>query len=179
MNVDTGPANSTNPADSDPTTSSADIGGPAADTAAAQVGRVRVALTRTGGVLGVTIRRALDTADLPVPAADRLRALTTSAIATPPPDAPSPDAPSPDAPSPDAPPPDAPSDAGPGTPRGQNINPTRRPAGRGGADRFSYVLEIEQAGHRTVLHVDEPLPSAIRPLLDLLRTAPTTPRTDP
>ncbi len=83
MNVDTGPANSANPADSDPTTSSADISGPAADTAAAQVGRVRVALTRTGGVLGVTIRRALDTADLPVPAADRLRALIASAIATP------------------------------------------------------------------------------------------------
>ncbi|WP_338084430.1 hypothetical protein [Candidatus Frankia nodulisporulans] len=41
------------------------------------------------------------------------------------------------------------------------------------------MLEIEQAGRRTVLHVDEPLPSAIRPLLDLLRTAPITPRTDP
>lgn len=169
MNVDTGPANSANPADSDPTTSSADIDGPAANTAAAQVGRVRVALTRTGGVLGVTIRRALDTADLPVPAADRLRALTASAIATPPPDAPSPD----------VPPPDAPSDAESGTSRGQDISPARRPAGRGGADRFSYVLEIEQAGHRMVLRVDEPLPSAIRPLLDLLNTAPITPRTDP
>ncbi|SNQ51575.1 conserved hypothetical protein [Frankia canadensis] len=111
-------------------------------------GRVRVVLERSGGLLGRPTRRGLDTDELPEAAAARLRELVAVVLRD--------------------------EDGRPATAGGVGAPATPRP-GAGGADRFVYHLEVDHAGRRTVRTVTEPVPEPLRPLLDLLRTAPRLP----
>jgi hypothetical protein len=114
-------------------------------------GRVRVVLTRSGGLLGRPVRRGLDTAALPEPAATRLRELVRAVWS-------------------------AGDDATGGTPRGDDRSGAAGTAhGPAGADLFVHTLEIDQAGERLVRTCTEPVPAELRPLVDLLRKAPRLP----
>ncbi|MCL9761386.1 hypothetical protein MXD95_019485 [Frankia sp. AiPa1] len=48
-----------------------------------------------------------------------------------------------------------------------------------GADRFTYLLEISWSGQHAELTVAEPVPVAIRPLLEVLKQAPGSPAAGP
>jgi hypothetical protein len=113
--------------------------------------RVRVVLERSGGLLGRPVRRGLDTAHLPAPEAARLRELVRTALR-----------------------------------EGNDHHPGGAPAGAAsrspavdGTDRFVYHLDVDAAGTRTVRTIAEPVPPALRPLLDLLRDAPRLPPPGP
>jgi|GEM_PF-2784645 hypothetical protein len=110
--------------------------------------RLRVTLERTGGLVGRTIRRGLDTTELPEGQAAELRALVSSLPA------------------------DGERPAGPGGPPGAGAT------GRGssGPDRFAYRLQIERAAGRLVRTFSEPVPDELRPLLSMLSKAPLLPR---
>jgi hypothetical protein len=108
--------------------------------------RVRVVLERSGGVLGRSLRRGLDTDALPDDAAARLRKLAADVVAAP--------------------------DASPG---GSGSQAPGSAARASGPDRFAYTLKVDGPGGRTVRTFSEPVPNDVRPLVDLMRTAPLLP----
>ncbi|MCM3886772.1 protealysin inhibitor emfourin [Frankia sp. R82] len=165
MNANTDSPDDATPPTNDPTMTGQAVGNQTAGDPAPQMGGVRVAVVRAGGVLGVPIRRTLDTSDLPDAEADQLRVFVARALDAVPADATSVDS-------------DLGTSGRPGSPDVAGAGSTEQSPRHGGADRFSYVVEIREAGRRTVLTVNEPVPAAVRPLLDLLRTAPVAPRAD-
>lgn len=100
--------------------------------------------------MGRALRRGLDTDELPDETAARLRGLAAGVIAS-----------------------DIPPNGGVGTaPNGSGGTGTARV---GGPDRFAYILEVDGPGGRTVRTFTEPVPDDVKPLVDLMRTAPLLP----
>ncbi|ETA02443.1 hypothetical protein CcI156_05290 [Frankia sp. CcI156] len=124
--------------------------------------RVRVVLERSGGLLGRSVRRGLDTVDLSEQEAENLRRLAREAVhrgglvATT----------------------DA-ADAGQVDSIEARGSTEAREQRDVGADRFVYTLEIDRAGEHAVRTFSEPVPDEVRPLLALLRTAPLLPASRP
>ena len=127
--------------------------------------RLKIVLERSGGIVGRTVRRGLDTAELPADQASRLRLLAT-ALTDPASEGHEGSSRSPDGPADEA---DGRSDDGAVT----------RPRGPQGADRFVYTIELQTAGQRVVRTFTEPVPDRLRPLLSLLSEAPRLPARPP
>jgi hypothetical protein len=127
--------------------------------------RVRVVLERSGGVVGRSLRRGLDTDALPDDTAARLRELAADLVTgrvTP--------SRGPGSKPPESQAPETPESQAPGS-----AAAPRSAARASGPDRFAYTLKVDGPHGRTVRTFSEPVPDDVRPLVDLMRTAPLLP----